>query len=457
MTGFRKTRHATTATALVLGSCLGLPGSAFAGATTLADTNSDCTVGQIQPIADQIDQPWEIAAADPSSLTDAQGNQLTGAGVTVAVIDTGIAPLPQLEVSKGEVLNGESGGYNADDDGHGTMVASIIAAQKSTANGMLGIAPGVTLMSVREAGCNATAGNTENSMATAIDYAVGHGAEVINISQDGYDPDPALLAAVQNAYNAGVVVVTAAGNQGERDTTDDNGTDYGVDPRTYPASYKPDVIAVGAVDQYGDVAPFSEFGSAKTTYYIGVTAPGESVGGLLPKGSIAIDDGTSFAAPYVAAEAALIMQEHGWANSADANSARAYDVMKIIYATAGGAGSYDAASGWGEADIQKALQTPLTANGSLVPDGGTIGGLVTLRGPGPLADDQTAGTTTTAAGKVGRPVVKPYVAAAVNQTAKNQQRWAYLALGAGLLVAVIALAAAAVARDTARRRNAAQQ
>ena len=457
MTAFRKTRRATTATALVLGSCLGLPGSAVAGTTMLADANTECTQGQIMPIADQIDEPWEIAAADPSSLTDPQGNQLTGGGVTVAVIDTGIAPLPQLNVSGGEVLNGESGGYNADDDGHGTMVASIIGAQKSTANGMQGIAPGVQLMSVREAGCNATKGNTENAMADAINYAVGHGAEVINISQDGYDQDPALLTAVQNAYNAGVVVVTAAGNQGERDTTDDNGTDYGVNPQTYPASYKPDVIAVGAVDQYGNVAPFSETGSAKTTYYIGVTAPGESVGGLLPKGGIAIDDGTSFAAPYVAAEAALIMQEHGWANSADANSSRAYDVMKIIYATAGGGGSYDASSGWGEVDIQKALQAPQIKNGALVADGGTIGGLVALRGPGPLADDQTASTTTSVANQAGQPVVTPYVAAAVNQTAKNQERWAYLALGAGLLVALVALAGSAVARDTARRRNAVQR
>ena len=444
MTALRRTRYATTATALVFGSCLGLPASALAGATVLADTSA-CTVNNVTQTSDQADAPWEIAAVNPSSLTDPDGDPLTGAGVTVAVIDTGIEQQPQLSVDgKGTVYNGEPGGDAVDDDGHGTMVASIIAAQKSNADGMQGIAPGVSLMSVREAGCNATAGNTEGTMAEAVSYAVLHGADVINISQDGYDPDTSLLSAVESAYEAGVVVVTSAGNQGDRDTTGDNGKDYGVNPKTYPASYEPYVLSVGAVDQYGDVAPFSETGD-----YIGVTAPGVSVGGLLPNHTIAIDDGTSFAAPYVAAEAALIMQEHHWLGAGDANSSRAYDVMKIIYATASGNGSYDSSLGWGEADIQNALQTPLTGGDALVAPFGAIGGLVKLQGVGPLADGPAAATA-----PVGRTVVKPYVAAAVNQSAKDEERWAYLSLGVGLLVAFVALAGRAVARDAARRRNA---
>ena len=450
MTAFRRTRYATTATALVFGSCLGLPSAAIAGTTVLAASNSTCTVNNVTQTGDQTDAPWEIAAVNPSSLTDPDGNPLTGAGVTVAVIDTGIEAQQQLSVTANStVLNGESGGAGVDDDGHGTMVASIIGAQKSSTNGMQGIAPGVSLMSIREAGCKATTGNDEKTMAAAINYAVQRGAQVINISQDGYDQDPALLSAVEAAYQAGVVVVTSAGNQGDRDTTSDTGADYGVNPRTYPASYEPDVIAVGAVDQYGDVAPFSETGSEKTGYYIGVTAPGVSVGGLQPNGTIAIDDGTSFAAPYVAAEAALIMQEHDWLGADDATQARAYDVMKIIYATASGAGSYDPALGWGEADIQNALQTRLAGNNALVAPDGTIGGLVKLLGVGPLADGAAP-----AAAPMGRTVVKPYVAAAVNQSAKDEERWAYLSLGAGLLVAFVALAGRAVARDAARRRNA---
>jgi len=283
-------------------------------------------------------------------------------------------------------------------------------------------------------------------MATALDYAVSHGAQVVNISQDGYDPDSDLYQAVQNAYAHGVVVVTSAGNQGDRDTTDQNGTDYGVNPRTYPASYQPYVLAVGAVDEFGNIAPFSEFGSAKNTYFVGVTAPGEQVGGLLPNGTIAIDDGTSFAAPYVAAEAALLIQEHGW--TGQDTPGRAYEVMKIIEATAGGDGTYDPAEGWGEVDIQKALQTVLTDGNGLVAPGAPVPGLTSLEGVGPLADGSAPATA-----PVSTAVVKPYVAAAVDQQAQRQQRWAYIALGVGLLVAVVALAVAAVARDAARRRG----
>jgi subtilisin family serine protease len=452
MTAFRRVGLAATATALVFaaGLCPTAAG-AVGGATAEASTadSSTCTTANVSQASDQADPPWEIAAADPSQLFSPGGEQLTGSGVTVAVIDTGIQQQTQLQVSGGgEVLNGETTSDKTDDDGHGTMVSSIIAAQKVNGLGMQGIAPGVSLMSLREAGCNATSGNDEKTMATAIDYAVRNGAQVINISQDGYDTDPNLAAAVQYAYDNGVVIVASAGNQGDRDTTDSNGTDYGVNPRTYPASYQPYVLAVGAVDQFGNVAPFSETGSAKNSYFVGVSAPGVQVGGLLPNGKIAIDDGTSFAAPYVAAEAALLIQEHGWAGSDDASPARAYEVMKIIEATASGNGAYSPAEGWGEVDIQKAVQT-LLASPELVPVGAAIPGLTKLQGDGPLADGPAV---TTAA--VSRAVVKPYVATAANQQAQNQQRWAYIALVVGLLVAVVALAAAAVARDAARRRGA---
>ena len=454
MSAFRKTRFAAAAAALACGTGVGLPGVAAAAGTVPAASqgSNNCTSANVSVNTNQNNTPWEITAANAGHLTDNNGNTLDGTGVKVAVIDTGIQAQSQLAVAGGSVSNGESG-FSADDDGHGTMVASIIGAQKASGvNGMQGIAPYVQLYSIREAGCNASRGNTEDSMALAIDAAVSDGAEVVNISQDGYEADQNLADAVQNAYQHGVVIVTSAGNQGDRDTTDNNGTDYGVNPRTYPASY-PGVLAVGAVDQYGTVATFSETGSQKNTYFVGVTAPGVGVGGLLPDGKIATDDGTSFAAPYVAAEAALIIQEHHWTGSGDSNSSRAYDVIKIIEATADGDGAYSPSVGWGEADIQNALTT--TVNGgsnALVSQGSTISGLTPMLGIGPNADGQAAATTEQAA----RTVVTPYVATAGNHVAENQQRWAYIALAAGLLTAVVALAGAAVARDAARRRGAAQ-
>jgi subtilisin family serine protease len=457
MSAFRKTRFAAAAAALACGTGLGLPGGGAAAdaATGLAASqgSSNCTSANVTVNSNQNATPWEITTANAGHLTDTNGNQLDGSGVKVAVIDTGIQGQGQLNVAGGAVLNGESGD-NQDDDGHGTMVASIIGAQKAAGvNGMQGIAPNVQLLSIREAGCNATQGNTEDAMATAITTAVDDGAEVINISQDGYDQDPKLFNAVQYAYSRGVVIITSAGNQGDRDTTDNNGQDYGVNPRTYPASY-PEVLAVGAVDQYGTVATFSETGSTKNTYFVGVTAPGVAVGGLLPTGKIATDDGTSFAAPYVAAEAALVIQEHHWNDSVDENAARAYDVIKIIEATADGGGAYSPSLGWGEADIQNALST--TVNGGsndLVAPGSTISGLTPMLGIGPNADGQAASATSE---QVDRTVVRPYVATAGNREAQNQQRWAYIALAAGLLTAIVALAAAAVARDAARRRGATQ-
>jgi subtilisin family serine protease len=351
-------------------------------------------------------------------------------------------------VSGGVTLNGESTGYGADDDGHGTMVASIIAAQKvQGGNGMQGIAPGVQLLSIREAGCNAPSGNDEDTMATGIDDAVDEGAEVINISQDGYDDDPKLAAAAQYAYNNGVVIVTSAGNQGDRDTTDNNGTDYGVNPRTYPASYQ-NVLAVGAVDQYGTVPTFSETGSAKNTYYVGVVAPGVGVGGLMQSGEIATDNGTSFAAPYVAAEAALIIQEHHWTDISDRNSSRAYEVIKIIEATADGDGAYSPSLGWGEADIRSALNA--SVSDSLASSSGTISGLAPMLGIGPNADGPPA-----AAGRqTDRTVANPEVSSVADERTGNRPLRAHVAIVAySLYAASLAVVAVATARRKRSRRG----
>jgi subtilisin family serine protease len=458
MSTLRKVGCAAASTALALGTGFALPAGA-GGGTVLADA-SNCTVNNVTDASSQA-TPWEISNADPQHLSNWNGLALNGSNVTVAVVDTGIGSAGgQLSVANGVVLNGETTGFAADDDGHGTMVASIIAAKPTgTTGGMQGIAPGVTLLSLREAGCQATGGNNENSMADAINDAVGLGADVINISQDGYDEDQSLYNAVVNAYDHGVVVVTSAGNQGDRDTTDSNGKDYGVDPVTYPASYQPYVLAVGAVDQYGSVPTFSETGTAKDPF-VGVVAPGVSVEALLPSGKLAQDDGTSFASPYVAAEAALIIEEYGWTGKADQVAARAYEVMKIIEATADGDGSYSLSMGWGQADIKAALNTKASStstgfskaliSGSAPGAFGALYGLpAKMYGAGPNADGPASSAATTGSEIIAR----PYVAALSNKTAQDQQRWAYIALAVGLLVAVVTLGAAAVARDATRRRR----
>lgn len=459
MSTLRKMGAAAASTALALGTGFGAP-TAAGGGTVLADA-SNCTLNNVGAAPSQ-QTPWEISTA--GALTNWTGEPLTGAGVTVAVVDTGITNAnKQIPVSGGAVLNGEtSTGYAADDDGHGTMVASIIGARPvgDGESGMVGIAPGVKLLSMREAGCQATAGNTEDAMADAINEAVDKKADVINISQDGYDPDPKLHDAVVNAYDHGVVVVTSAGNQGDRDTTDNNGKDYGVNPPTYPASYQPYVLAVGAIDNYDSVPTFSEKGTTANPF-VGVVAPGVQVEALLPSGKMVVDDGTSFAAPFVAAEAALIIQEYDWTHTSDRVAARAYEVMKIIEDTADGDGSYSLSAGWGEAQISyaltkvKASSTPSGDNQDLVSETasggfGTVYGLpVKMYGAGPNKDGSASSAGTTG----NRIVAKPYVAAASDKTAQSQQRWAYIALIIGLVTAAVTLGGAAVARDAARRRR----
>lgn len=398
----------------------GAAGSAGGGRTTVAD-DSSCTTKKDQATlaSDQSAKPWEISYAN----TRASSGRATGAGVTVAIIDTGIAGGDRQlakNVAGGQDFTNSGGKYKVDVDGHGSMVASIIAAQPSDKNGMVGIAPGVRLLIYREAGCNVSGGNDEATLAKAINAAVDAGAQVINISQDGYTANAALKAAVLNAYQKNVLIVASAGNYGNSQATDGN-TNYGVNPVMYPASYAPYLLAVGAASQDGSVAVFSETGP-----YVGVTAPGANVGGIFPDGKVWYDNGTSFAAPYVAGVAALLIEKHpSW---------QVGTIIRVLEATAGGNGHWNPSQGWGEVDAAAAL--------SADPDH-----LTGLFGAGPNADGPAA------AKPVQRGVAMvPQVNAAPAKTAVNQRKGAYIALGTAILIVIVAVGGMAIARDARRRR-----
>ena len=225
-----------------------------------------------------------------------------GGGITVAVIDSGVdARVPQLagHVLPGiDIVNAAGGGApgkaigagRADSDclGHGTFVASIIAAQPVAGIGFAGIAPGVQILPVRQT--NTGQDGTGSGMAAAIRVAADHGAKVINISAASSIPSQLLADAVTYAQQHDVLIVAAADNQAKEG-----------DPRSYPASY-PGVIAVGSVDQQGKRSDFSETGD-----FIDLVAPGAGVLGLGTGGpGHLLGDGTSFAAPFVAGVAALV-------------------------------------------------------------------------------------------------------------------------------------------------------
>jgi membrane-anchored mycosin MYCP len=238
------------------------------------------------------DQLYDLARLAPLA---------TGAGIRVAVVDSGVDDdNPQLKgrVVKGDdVLRHDSDGRQ-DCVGHGTGVASIIAAVPVDGVAFHGLAPDATIVPVRVSegqdigGKETGDSGSPAGLAQAIDWAAGEGhAQVINLSLSTIADTGEVRRAVADAIDSGVVVVAAVGNH----ATDGN-------PTPYPAA-NPDVIGVGAVDASGVRAPYSQHGS-----YVDLMAAGDKVTMAAPGSGQATNDGTSFAAPYVAATAALILQ-----------------------------------------------------------------------------------------------------------------------------------------------------
>lgn len=255
--------------------------------------NASCNFGG----ANIAGKPWSLQRL----LLDEMWENSRGAGVKVAVIDTGVDnDNSQLRQAIDPDVRGEDyithGGDGTDDPvGHGTKVAGIIAARPVAGTGFVGIAPQATIIPIRQN--DAEGSGTAGTMAKAIDYAVEHGAGVINISQDtsqALQPGSDLERAVEAAIHAGTVVVAAAGNDGAS----------GEKKLTYPASF-PGVLAVAASDRNNERASFSQPGD-----FVGVAAPGVDMVSTVPKGGQCIDNGTSFAAPYVAGVVALVRSKY---------------------------------------------------------------------------------------------------------------------------------------------------
>ena len=230
----------------------------------------------------------------------------TGGLVTIAVVDTGVSPVGDL--AGATVLPG----YNAmtgtadvaDDNGHGTAVASVIAGEADNGLGSAGVCWGCRILPVKVLGADGS-GSTA-TVAAGVDWAVDHGAQVVNLSLGGTESDPMLADAVAYAESKNVVVVAAAGNN---DTT----------APEYPADY-PGVVSVAASDQGDNRASYSDFGS-----WVQLAAPGCAVAQNVDT-TFAIWCGTSIAAPIVSGIAGLALS--------DAPSAGASQVESALYAKA---------------------------------------------------------------------------------------------------------------------------
>ena len=213
-----------------------------------------------------------------------------GRGAVVAVVDTGVdaghEDLAGAVLSGYDVVAGQGDGTD-DPNGHGTHVAGTIAALTGNGRGIAGAAPGARILPVRVLGDDG-AGWLSDILAGIV-WATDHGAHVINLSLGGEGGAGPYREVVQYAKDRGVVVVAAAGNEGDEGN-----------PRTYPGA-DPGVITVAAVDSSLGRAGFSNYGP-----HIDLAAPG--VGVLGPyQGSYAALSGTSMATPHVAAAAALVV------------------------------------------------------------------------------------------------------------------------------------------------------
>lgn len=182
-----------------------------------------------------------------------------------------------------------------DDHGHGTHVAGIIGAVANNGRGIAGVAWNVRLMAVKFLSANGT--GTVADAVRAIDYAVQMGAHIINASWGGAGYSSILAQAISRAENAGVLFVTAAGN---------NGTNNDHSP-TYPASFaNTNILAVAASDRNDNLATFSNFGPST----VHLAAPGVGILSTLPNHGYASWSGTSMAAPHVSGAAALLWAKH---------------------------------------------------------------------------------------------------------------------------------------------------
>ncbi|WP_053104181.1 S8 family serine peptidase [Bacillus sp. FJAT-27231] len=258
---------------------------------------------------------------------------ITGKGVKVAVIDSGIAPHSDLAIAGGTSTVDYTSSW-VDDNGHGTHVAGIIAARRN-GSGIVGVAPDAKLYAVKT--MNKDGEGTLQDILEGIDWSIANGMDIINMSL-GTEADSRMMHdMIDKAYQKGIVVVGAAGNDGTAD-----GTGNTVD---YPAKYD-SVIAVAAIDNYLKRGSFSSTGNE-----VEVSAPGVKVLSTYTSGYYAYMSGTSQATPHITGLLALLKQQ----NPTLSGSSLRKELLKHI--TDLGAAGRDPLYGYGLATYGEASPT----------------------------------------------------------------------------------------------------
>ena len=302
--------------------------------TVRRELAADVRVKSVQPNFRYVlqDQKKTLTEGDPAQYAVAQlrlpqaHTLARGMNVTIAVIDSGI------DVKHPELANSVADSFDAlgSKEGphvHGTGIAGAIVAHAR----LMGSAPEARLLAIRAFGsASGAAESTSYVILKGLDYAVEHGAQIVNMSFAG-PKDPMIERGIAATAARGILLVAAAGNAGAKS------------PPLYPAA-NPNVIAVSGTDAQEKLFTASNRGN-----HIAIAAPGVDIFLPAPDEKYQITSGTSFSAAYVSGIAALIMERNP--------ALKPNDVRAILTKTARdlGAPGRDDLFGAGEADAFAAV------------------------------------------------------------------------------------------------------
>ena len=281
--------------------------SLFAGQPGVDKVGADAVVTSAAVANDpQTGSQWALNTINAPRAWNVE----TGTGHTiVAVIDTGVdTSHPDLIANlwrNPDASAPDQYGYDfvnndadpSDDNGHGTAVAGVIGAVGNNGVGVTGVAWKTRIMALKFMDANGN-GFTSDAI-RAMDYAVQHGAKVLNNSWSGAAADPLLAHAIGRARANGTIVVVAAGNESSNNDTDP----------TYPANYAltaDNLVVVAATNQSDQLSSYSNYGAQSVT----IAAPGDSILSTARGGGYTFKSGTSLATPFISAAIALLRDEH---------------------------------------------------------------------------------------------------------------------------------------------------
>jgi subtilisin family serine protease len=259
-------------------------------------------------------------------------------------------------------------------DWHGTHLAGTVAASLN-GGGVVGVAPGISIMSLRAFAGQTSCADGDLAIIAAIDYAASFGVPIINASWSGTQRSFPLESAISDASDT--LLVAAAGNQGSN--MDGGGV------RVYPAaSPQANILTVAAIDQAGRLASFSNYGSTS----VDIAAPGKNIISTVP-GGFGSSGGTSMAAPHVSGVAALVLSVLSGTPSPSALRARLLSTGQPLASTVGKTVSGRLVNALRAIDRVGPVALPINRHGINV--GSIVGSTVSTTMTWPAATDALSG------------------------------------------------------------------